>query len=77
MGAVLSSSSGVSRKLPRLAYAPRIEANTWVELLQLPSPYSFDEALLLCQVSFDEWLAWIPDYGEICLNVSQFQCADD
>ncbi len=76
MRTTLSPSSGVRRKLPQIAYAPRIEANTWVKLSQLPSPYSFNEALLLCQVSFDEWLAWIPDYGEICLNVAQFHALD-
>ncbi|MGV2388850.1 MAG UNVERIFIED_CONTAM: hypothetical protein LVR29_12945 [Microcystis novacekii LVE1205-3] len=25
------------------------QANTWVQLRMLPSPYSFDEALLLCE----------------------------
>ncbi|GAB1540712.1 hypothetical protein NUACC21_33810 [Scytonema sp. NUACC21] len=48
------------------------EANTWVKLLELPNPYSFDEALLLCQVSQHEWLAWIPDHGEATLNNQQF-----
>jgi hypothetical protein len=76
MSVALSPSSGIRRKLPRITYAPRIEANTWVKLSQLPSPFSFDEALLLCQVSFDEWLAWIPDYGEIRLNVTQFHPRD-
>ncbi|GAC1467255.1 MAG: hypothetical protein NVS2B14_16120 [Chamaesiphon sp.] len=48
------------------------KASTWVQLLQLPSSFSFDEALLLCQHSEDEWLAWIPDHGEAVLNTSQF-----
>lgn len=47
------------------------EPSIWVRLLELPSPYSCDEALLLCQVSADEWLAWVPDHGEIKLNISQ------
>ncbi|MBH8576069.1 hypothetical protein I8752_24345 [Nostocaceae cyanobacterium CENA369] len=47
-------------------------AFTWVQLLELPSPFSFDEALLLCQHSDEQWLAWIPDYGEIVLHTSQF-----
>lgn len=76
MSVALSPSSSIKRKLPRITYAPRIEANTWVKLSQLPSPFSFDEALLLCQISFDEWLAWIPDYGEIRLNVAQFHPRD-
>ncbi|MBD2163634.1 hypothetical protein H6G04_04365 [Calothrix membranacea FACHB-236] len=44
----------------------------WVKLLQLPNPYSFDEALLLCPVSKHEWLAWIPDHGEVVLHISEF-----
>ncbi|MBW4577026.1 MAG: hypothetical protein KME08_17265 [Aphanothece sp. CMT-3BRIN-NPC111] len=48
------------------------EASTWVQLLELPSPYSFGEALLLCQHSEDEWIAWIPDHGEAVLHTSQF-----
>ena len=46
--------------------------STWVQLLELPSPFSFDEALLLCPVSADEWLAWIPDHGEVILHTRQF-----
>ena len=48
------------------------EASSWVHLLELPSPYSFDEALLLCQISEDEWVAWIPDHGEALLHTGQF-----
>ncbi|MEH1798606.1 MAG: hypothetical protein V7L02_23775 [Nostoc sp.] len=50
----------------------RFRASTWVNLLQLPNPFSFDEALLLCPVSADEWLAWVPDHGEAILNIRQF-----
>ena len=50
------------------------EPNTWVQLLELPSSYSVEEALLLCQLSADEWVAWIPDHGEAVLTKSQF-CA--
>lgn len=50
------------------SYAP----STWVRLLQPPSEFSADEALLLCQCSEDHWLAWVPDYGEATLHVSQF-----
>ncbi|MEI2580732.1 hypothetical protein [Scytonema sp. PRP1] len=48
------------------------QPNSWVKLSELPNPYSFDEALLLCQVSRDEWLTWIPDHGEAQLHISQF-----
>ncbi|NEQ18957.1 MAG: hypothetical protein F6K28_02940 [Microcoleus sp. SIO2G3] len=48
------------------------QPNSWVKLSELPNPYSFDEALLLCQVSCDQWLVWIPDHGEAQLHISQF-----
>ena len=48
------------------------QAYTWVQLLELPSPFSFNEALLLCQHSEEQWVAWIPDYGEIMIHTSQF-----
>ncbi len=50
----------------------QLRTSTWVKLLLLPNPFSFDEALLLCPVSTDEWLAWIPDHGETILNIRQF-----
>lgn len=48
------------------------QADTWVKLLEIPSTYSYDEALLLCQVAEDEWVAWIPDCGEAVLKTRQF-----
>jgi hypothetical protein len=45
---------------------------TWVQLKELPSPYSHDEALLLCKHSKSEWVVWIPDHGEVILDQSQF-----
>jgi hypothetical protein len=48
------------------------QPSVWVQLLELPDPFSFDEALLLYQRSEDQWLAWIPDYGEIVIHTSQF-----
>lgn len=50
----------------------KLQPSTWVKLLELPSPLSFDEALLLCQCSESEWLAWIPDHGEAVLHTRQF-----
>lgn len=49
-----------------------LQPSTWVKLLELPSPFSFDEALLLCELSESEWLAWIPDCGETVLHTRQF-----
>ena len=48
------------------------QADTWVYLLEPPSHFSHDEALLLCQNSEDEWVTWIPDHGEAVLNTRQF-----
>lgn len=48
------------------------KASSWVHLLEPLNPFSFDEALLLCQYSEDEWIAWIPDHGETILHASQF-----
>lgn len=49
-----------------------VEPCTWVELLYSPSPFSDNEALLLCQCG-DQWLAWVPDYGEILLSRDEFR----
>ena len=46
--------------------------NTWVRLLEFPNPFSYEEALILCQHSDSEWVSWIPDHGEAILNSSQF-----
>ncbi|HEY9908378.1 MAG TPA: hypothetical protein V6D18_12330 [Thermosynechococcaceae cyanobacterium] len=51
--------------------APSLSASTWVKLVEPPTPFSADEALLLCQASETEWVAWIPDYGEILLKIEQ------
>jgi hypothetical protein len=50
------------------------KANTWVQLHKLPNDYSHDEALLLCELTADEWVAWVPGHGETVLNVRDF-CA--
>ena len=50
----------------------KFQADTWVYLLEPPSHFSHDEALLLCQNSEDEWVAWIPDHGEAVLHSWQF-----
>ncbi|MBD2413246.1 hypothetical protein FACHB389_18685 [Nostoc calcicola FACHB-389] len=62
----------VQARRPNLEGLRQLRVSGWVKLLELPSPFSFDEALLLCPVSKDEWLAWIPDYGEVILNIRQF-----
>lgn len=54
----------------------RYQPSTWVKLCELPSPYSFDEALLLCEESDGQWAAWVPDFGEMRLNPNQFYRLD-
>jgi hypothetical protein len=57
------------RHLPR---PPEYLPSTWVKLLEPPTPFSWAEALLLCQCSDELWLAWIPDYGEHFLTLDEF-----
>lgn len=44
----------------------------WVQLVAPPDPMCYDQALLLTRESEDEWLAWVPDYGEVTLHISEF-----
>jgi hypothetical protein len=46
--------------------------DAWVKLINPPSQFSDNEALLLCQESPDTWVAWVPDYGEAVLNRIDF-----
>ncbi|MBD1910220.1 MULTISPECIES: hypothetical protein [unclassified Leptolyngbya] len=48
------------------------QANCWVQLRDRLTPFSHDEALLLCEEEGDRWVAWIPDHGEVVLHRSQF-----
>ncbi|TFI52616.1 hypothetical protein BLD44_020340 [Mastigocladus laminosus UU774] len=50
----------------------QLQVSTWVQLPELSSLIISNEAILLCQHSEDQWLAWIPDYGEIILDTSYF-----
>lgn len=52
--------------------SPQYQPSTWVRLFNPPTAFSFDEAWLLCQCSDEQWLAWIPDYGEILLHPDEF-----
>lgn len=57
---------------PFLKIQPEFTANSWVQLREIPSSFSHDEALLLCQLSNDEWVAWVPQHGEVVLYTHQF-----
>lgn len=59
-------------RLGEFDLAPTPQANTWVRLIDLFDGFCHDEALLLCQESEAEWVAWIPDRGETILHTSQF-----
>jgi len=61
-----------SDRSQNLAGEQSIYSHTWVRLLELPNPFCNEEALILCQHSDSEWVAWIPDYGETILHPSQF-----
>jgi hypothetical protein len=65
-----------SARIPKNRSATDLQPGCWVHLLELPSPFSFDEALLLCQCAEDHWLVWIPDHGEMTLKTHQF-CSID
>jgi hypothetical protein len=53
--------------------SPNTDPSTaWVKLAVLPSPYSHDRAMLLCRHADDEWVAWVPDHGEVILHRSEF-----
>jgi hypothetical protein len=60
-----------SKKPDSCTAQPEGQTSTWVQLRERPSPYSHDEALLLCQHSETEWIVWIPEYGEMILHQSQ------
>jgi hypothetical protein len=51
---------------------PDLEPSTWVKLIRPLGLLSSDQALLVCRVSQWQWLAWIPDWGEVVLESSQF-----
>ena len=51
---------------------PEFQPGTWVHLLELPSTFSFDEALLLCDLGEDKWVAWVPNHGETVLDARDF-----
>ena len=57
---------------PIVGSASEFNPSTWVQMREKPNPYSHDQALLLCQVTEDEWVAWVPDHGEMVLYRHQF-----
>ncbi|MCW6038619.1 hypothetical protein K4A83_20425 [Spirulina subsalsa FACHB-351] len=45
----------------------RLKPGTWIMLEDLPSSFAGNQALLLCQISEQEWLTWVPNHGEYYL----------
>lgn len=48
------------------------QPSTWVKVFNPPTAFAFDEALLLCQTAENQWLAWMPDHGEVLLHTDEF-----
>jgi hypothetical protein len=76
MDTVFRSRTVVTSKTSQITYSLEVKANPWVKLLQRPSSCSSDKALLLYRVSSNEWIAWIPEFGETRLNERQFYYLD-
>jgi hypothetical protein len=48
------------------------QADIWVKLRDRPNDYSDDEALLVCELDAGGWLGWVPGFGQISLQPSEF-----
>lgn len=70
--AVASTSAWENFSHQPASVKPQFQSSTWVRLVNPPTAFSFDEAWLLCEAGENQWLAWIPDYGEILLNTEEF-----
>ncbi len=65
---LLSAPFSIPAHAPLTALPP----SSWVQLVQ-PSPlFGGQEALLLCQIASCQWLAWMPEYGELILGREEF-----
>lgn len=63
--------------VPHLLPSTIADVGMWVKLRQAPGLFSSDEALLLCPLENDQWLAWVPDYGEMTLDQDEFYLSWD
>ncbi len=59
-----------AKSLPVKEIQP-LQSGQWVQLEKVPSPFAQDEALLLCEISENRWLTWVPDHGEYLLELSK------
>ncbi|MFE4105010.1 hypothetical protein [Almyronema epifaneia] len=53
--------------------AAQLQAGQWVPLAA-SVPFESAEALLLCRQCNGQWIAWIPDYGEVSLWPIELDC---
>jgi hypothetical protein len=49
------------------SFQKRLKPGLWLKLEALPSPLADNQALILCQVSPNKLVTWVPNYGEYCL----------
>ncbi len=48
------------------------KSGLWVALRDELSDFSYEEALLLCELFPGEWVSWVPGFGEVTLSRGQF-----
>lgn len=70
---IMSSKVASRQAVPLEAFSPT--ANQWVQLRDRLSEYSADQALLLCEIDSDQWVAWVPNYGQATLGRAQMVMA--
>lgn len=62
-----SSPNNPVQEMEELLSQTRPQPGQWLHLENAPASWSEHEALLLCQISPQEWITWIPNYGEYYL----------
>ncbi len=66
----VATSQALATPITFQSFTPQVDL--WVKLRELPSEYSSDRALLICQADAEHWIAWVPDHGEIWLDRQAF-----
>lgn len=62
---------GLQTKSLSITETQPLESGQWVQLKEIPSTFAQDEALLLCEISDNQWLTWVPNHGEYLLELSK------
>lgn len=65
----MSSTIASWQTVTSVAFNPT--ANQWVQLRDPLSEYSANQALLLCEAGPDQWVAWVPNFGQVTLGREQ------